>query len=259
MYSSRRRNIFGPHSRARFTVRGLLSVVLVCALTCASAAWWFREVGRSRWHARASACRGNLYFIGLALRNYHEIYGSFPPAYSADKEGKPLCSWRVMLLAADPATIHIYKSYNLNEPWDGPNNRKLAPLRPSFYSCENDPTQDSTSLSTSYLALIGPGLPFRGGEPIKTDDLQGDLNQHILIAEVANSGINWMEPRDLDVGGLSSLLNLPSRPNISSNDPGGPGVIFADGRVNRLGSAITRDALKTMTKSAGGGGPRGSR
>ena len=40
----------------------------------------------------------NLKLIGLALHNYHDMHPSFPPVYIADKNGKPLHSWRVLLL-----------------------------------------------------------------------------------------------------------------------------------------------------------------
>ena len=44
------------------------------------------------------AVRNNLKQIGLALLEYHQKYGSFPPAFVADANGKPLYSWRVLIL-----------------------------------------------------------------------------------------------------------------------------------------------------------------
>jgi len=35
---------------------------------------------------------------GLALFNYHDDYGSYPPAYIADESGRPMHSWRVLIL-----------------------------------------------------------------------------------------------------------------------------------------------------------------
>src|SRR5437879_6372956 len=36
--------------------------------------------------------------IGLALRNYHKENGRLPPAVVHGKDGRPLYSWRVLLL-----------------------------------------------------------------------------------------------------------------------------------------------------------------
>jgi hypothetical protein len=47
---------------------------------------------------RRSQCRNHLRQIGLALHNYHDKYGCLPPAYIADKNGRPLHSWRVLIL-----------------------------------------------------------------------------------------------------------------------------------------------------------------
>ena len=61
----------------------------------------------------------------MAVANYHETYGCFPPAYVADRDGKPMHSWRVLILPFLEQR-ELYNAYNFAEPWDGPNNRKLA-------------------------------------------------------------------------------------------------------------------------------------
>ena len=43
-------------------------------------------------------CANHLKQIGVALHTYHDAYGSFPPAFVADENGKPMHSWRVLLL-----------------------------------------------------------------------------------------------------------------------------------------------------------------
>jgi hypothetical protein len=47
--------------------------------------------------ARRNACIKNLTLLGIALHNYHDKYKSFPPAYVADANGKPMHSWRILL------------------------------------------------------------------------------------------------------------------------------------------------------------------
>src|SRR5262249_7322884 len=47
---------------------------------------------------RRSRCIYKLRQIGMALHSYHDKFGSFPPAYIADENGRPIHSWRVLLL-----------------------------------------------------------------------------------------------------------------------------------------------------------------
>ena len=49
-------------------------------------------------YAYRSQCANNLNRIALALHNYHDAYKCFPPAYVADEEGRPMHSWRVLIL-----------------------------------------------------------------------------------------------------------------------------------------------------------------
>jgi hypothetical protein len=200
---------------------------------------------------------GNLSYISVALFDYHDRYGHFPPAYIADRNGKPMHSWRVLLLEFTDTSL--YNAYNFNEPWDGPNNRKLADKMPSFYACPNDhDIRSAPTTLTSYVAVVGSGTAFPGIKPVARADIRDRPGQTILIAEAVNSRINWMEPRDLDKSRMSFTLNDPSRPSISSSDPGGPGVIFADGRVDRLNPSVTPAVLKAMTTHVGGAVPEGS-
>ena len=41
--------------------------------------WFVRAVGEAREAARRSQCVSNLKWIAVALHNYHDVYGSFPP------------------------------------------------------------------------------------------------------------------------------------------------------------------------------------
>ncbi len=83
------------------------------------------------------SCNYCLLNIALALQNYHDDYGSFPPAYIPDKDGKPMHSWRVLLLPYLERRT-LYEKYRFDEPWNGPNNRKLALEKPALLlmSCQ---------------------------------------------------------------------------------------------------------------------------
>ena len=64
-------------------------------------------------------CVNNIRNISLALHNYHSRFGSFPPAYIADANGRPMHSWRVrIVLLMDSAPLDP-QWYHYDEPWDG--------------------------------------------------------------------------------------------------------------------------------------------
>ena len=62
--------------------------------------------------------------IGLAMHNYHDANKSFPAQASFDASGRPLLSWRVLLLPYLEQN-ELYKQFHLDEPWNSEHNRKL--------------------------------------------------------------------------------------------------------------------------------------
>ena len=101
-------------------------------------------------------CQNNLQQIGMALQAYHHEYGSFPPAFVADANGKPLYSWRVLILPfLDQGDLA--NQIRRDEAWDGPNNAKSTQIPLFIFDCPSD-SQLAKSLPalTSYVAVVGP-------------------------------------------------------------------------------------------------------
>jgi hypothetical protein len=73
-----------------------------------------------------------------------------------------------------------------------------------------------------------------------------------MIAEVADTGVHWMEPRDLDVAAMSFVIDDRTRPSIFSHDPEGPHVIFVDGSRCVLKRTLSPQIVKALTTTAGG-------
>ena len=59
-------------------------------------------------------------------------------------------------------------------------------------------------------------------------------------------------PRDLDTATMSWVIDDPSRPGLSSLHHAGPGILFADGIVRRLGTSFPSGTLRALTTIAGG-------
>lgn len=199
--------------------------------------------GESKKAARRIQCRNNLKQIALALQNYHADFGSFPPAYIADDAGKPMHSWRVLIL---PYMEHgeFYKKYDFSEPWDGPNNSQFQTPVPEEYVCPEE-WQPGKSPTANYLAVVGDGTLWPGSQPFSITGDGRNLLDMILLVEVADSGISWLEPKDLNINQMNFEINDSSWPGIHSHHRGGANVLFADGTVRFLGRR-DQNRLKSM-------------
>ena len=207
-------------------------------------------VNAAREAARRAQCSNHLQRIGLAMQQYHDQHGSFPPAYIPDENGQPMHSWRVLIL---PYLGHetLYEEYDFNEPWDGPNNSALAFAMPEEYGCPSDPA--SGQAMTSYVAIVGKETAFPGSEPTSLDQFTDGPENTILLVEDRDAGVNWLEPRDLEFKEVQTRLeNATFEPSVTSFHPGGANVLYADGRVEFLGDAQAPEAQKGRFTIDGG-------
>lgn len=184
----------------------------------------------------------------MAVANYHAAFGSFPPAYVADENGKPMHSWRVLILPFLEQQ-QLYNAYNFAEPWNGPNNRKLASRIGSIYLRAGlEPDQMHT---TSFVAVVGPQTAWPGSKPARYEDLRDGSGSTLLVVEVPDGQFLWMEPKDLDFGQMSFRINYGSKRGLGSR-LGGARVAFADGHVRWLSDDFNPDMLKAMLTASGG-------
>ena len=99
-------------------------------------------------------CVNNEKQIMLAMHNYHDVNGSFPPAFSRGKDGKPLLSWRVLLLPFLDQKA-LYDQFHLDEAWDSPHNRALITKMPEVFQCPAEKAALAAEGRRRYLALAG--------------------------------------------------------------------------------------------------------
>ncbi len=204
-------------------------------------------VQAAREAAHRAECTANLRRIGVALQQYVNEYQSLPPAYVADAQGRPRHSWRALLLPyLDPP---LAARYRFDEPWDGPNNRRLHSQMPAVYRCPSEEPR-STSL-TSYVVLVGPRTAFPGSKSVAPGDITDGARGTLTVVEVSGADINWLEPRDLPAGGLNFSINAPRGDEISSLHPDGAMVLTADGQAHFLPDWIEQPRLKGLSTIAG--------
>ena len=163
-----------------------------------------------------NSCRNQLKQISLALHSYHDIYGSYPPAYIADENGKPIHSWRVLILPFMEEQA-LYNAYDFSEPWNGPNNSKLA-KEFDIYQCPSVRWNTDSGIpitDTQYFAILGDTTAWPGAQAVKASDVTDGLRNTIFVIEVAGKGINWMEPHDVTLAEAVKLLSHGASPESS--------------------------------------------
>ena len=234
----------------------------VCILGIVFLVWLLLPEVGPRQATRQQQCRNNLKMIGLALYAYHDAWGSFPPAFVAGKDGKPIYGWRTLILPYLDG-LPIYNAYLFDEPWDGPNNSILQEkMGMPVFECPSN--SQPFRGQTSYVAVVGPNTAWPGATPAKLDvDFPDGASKTILVVEFADSGIHWMEPSDLNFEGMSFTANDPSRMSISSthSEKGSwpwsgtvafVNVLFADGAVKRISVATDAATIRALLTANGG-------
>jgi prepilin-type processing-associated H-X9-DG protein len=224
----------------------VLAVVLVGVLACGGilVALLLPAIGAAREAARRSHCTSNLTQIGLAMHNYHDAYKCLPPAVITDEDGQPMRSWRVALLPFMESTP-TYDQYDFDEPWDGPNNRALEDARTSVFVCPSDIR--TGPFDTSYVMIVGKGtLGGAPNEAVRFQDVADGLSNTILAIEVAESGIHWMEPRDMTVEEAVTYITDPGASGGRHAHPGGVNALFADCSVRFVSESTDPQTLRLL-------------
>ena len=182
----------------------LLLPLIVCGLMASIA-------DTAREQARRMQCAGKMNQLACAFINYHEVHGSFPPAYTVDKNGKPLHSWRVLILPAF-SQDELYARIRLDEPWNSEYNRQFHDVQLSIYQCPSSP-RNMRRLSSQiynflrqnrdcfytgncdYSVVIGEDTVFPGSNTVSLDDITDGTENTILVVERVIP-ICWMDPNN---------------------------------------------------------------
>lgn len=195
-----------PRGRVRGWVIELFAIAGVSAVVFG---WLFADTKDARHAALDRSCIANLHGIRVALQMYQEKHGTLPPATVTDSEGRPMHSWRVLILP-HLGRLDLYCRFRLDEPWDSPHNLRVARDVPDAYRCHAD--EPSSEIDTSYLAVVGEGTIWDAAAagPLSHDD------QRIAIVEVVRSNIAWTEPRDLTLRSIAQLAP-DSTPSLATH------------------------------------------
>jgi hypothetical protein len=240
--------------RRAMKIAATLAAILVLA-----ALFFLPLTGNAEDAARRGQCLNNLKRIGVALHNYERANGTLPPAYISDSRGRPIHSWRVLILPyfeGVRGSIELFDAYSFAEPWDGPHNRQLLARMPDCYRCPADGSAEP--FTTNYVAVIGDetAWPFdRGLRPAEITD--GESNT-IAVVETVGLNVPWMQPRDLEFAMIDFAINSESGYGMSSKhspEHSMADVLFCDGRVQTLFSQLGAESMRAPLTVAGGENP----
>lgn len=235
----------------QFTLRSLFVVIAVVALLLGLT---LPAIQSARESARRTECARNLLQIGLGLHNYHDVHGSFPAASWQRAEGQPHHSWRVAIspfIECSP----FYDRYSFDQPWNSPGNLSAGQTWLFYlYRCPSGP---SAVGMTDYLAVTGAMTAWPVPAARRLQDFSKGTSQTILVVEHVNSGIHWLEPRDLPfdqldftILGRSPQGDPPADrrliPALVSEHQDGANVVFADGSSKFLPTDTSPDVLKDL-------------
>lgn len=212
------------------------------------------QVSGSRELAPGAACSNNLRQISLALRSYHDRYGTLPPAYVAGRVGRPMHSWRVLILPFLERN-DLYAQYRFDEPWDSPHNRTLAAQMPRVFACPGDERSSVPgNTMTGYLAVVGPTTAWPGEQGRFLPPSGDGLGNTLLLMESRTTAVDWMQPRDLD---FTTALRLLTAEEPSANRHVSEGffystysgrrLVLADGAILR-GGLYSPEAAEVLLK-----------
>jgi hypothetical protein len=176
----------------------------------------------------------------LAVANYHGVNGRYPPAYVLGPDGRPWHSWRVLILPYIEQS-DLLNEYSFSEPWDGPNNRRLAERMPRLYAFHGSAHPGNTA--ANYLAVVGEETVWPGAKSVTSNEVEDGLGETILLVENRGAAVHWMEPRDLSLADVDLQINSPAGVSSPYDDPA---VVMLDGSVHRLRPGLRPAVLHAL-------------
>lgn len=220
------------------------SLVSLLSLVIVPVGLFLPAVQKVRESANRMSSQNSLKQLGLAMHNYHDTYGRFPPAVVYSEDGKPLYSWRVLVLPF-VEEANLYSQFRLDEAWDSPHNRRFLTQMPRVFMDPSRPNPEPGT--TTYVGLNAKGAifysnPRNGLEPlqpvpgqanrprfaakpmIRIANITDGTSNTFMIVE-ADQAVPWTAPVDLEFDIDGPL------PRFSALHAGGFNALFADGSV----------------------------
>jgi hypothetical protein len=198
------------------SLRALMILVAVVAITLTVA---IRLLEESRAHRYETEI---IEVMAITSSQLSQCRDAMPPTAFSVSDSTPLYSWRLEFLGR---WTNLGGDLDLKRPWNAPTNRSFAASLIRGFGCAD--VSGKQPQDTNLFAVSGPGTAFDPSKTVRASDLSDDL---LLVMEVTNSGVNWMEPGDYELEELSTWhgkLRDFVKPNIGDRVH----ILFADGEI----------------------------
>ncbi|HEV3385999.1 MAG TPA: DUF1559 domain-containing protein [Gemmata sp.] len=186
----------------------------------------------------------NLMQIALATINYADsMNGNLPPAAICDKTGKPLLSWRVLILPYMEQEA-LFKEFKLDEPWDSDHNKKLLAKMPKVYAIPGKNKLGDTD--TYFRVFVGNGAGF---DWIKGARFPADIpdgTSQTLMCVTARDSVPWTKPEELEFDPDKDMRNLLGTVN------GKMMCAMFDGSSHTFKKIPSKETIHALITPAGG-------
>jgi len=189
----------------------------------------------------SNQCAANLKILAQTLLKYADEKGTYPPAWTVNAEGKPLHSWRVLILPYLDEE-ELYNAIKLDESWDSEHNRQFHSQMPTIFRCPA--SRFANNATTSYSFVVGPNTYPAAPATLKPGDVTDNHNTTIMLVERKNP-ICWMKPEEITEE--LALRGVGIDRGIGSDHiHGGTNVVFFDTTIRFITSNAPLNSLKII-------------
>jgi len=223
---------------------------LTDALSSTTVATLLPAITSARGAATRANCTNNIKQMVLALHNYHDAHRVFPPVMTADANGKPLHSWRVLLLPFIEE-LALYQQIRLDEPWDSEYNKQFHNRVPRIYQCPSA-TGNMTGM-TNYSVVVGKECLFNEPNAKKGMAAITDGTSNTIAIVERKTPACWMDPtQEITFEEAIKGINVSADGLGSNHSEKGINVGLFDGSVHFISDTIALQVLRAMLTCAGG-------